>query len=76
MVNQIQIRAVEQDGEDGIIVAFSDGTSAGYVVEELLDLRPKRKWDTQPELTNPKSITAPSAPVPQSSKRDSRGLRE
>ena len=23
MVNQIQIRAVEQDGEDGIIVAFS-----------------------------------------------------
>jgi hypothetical protein len=33
----IQILAVELDGVDGIMVTFSDGTTAGYVVEELLD---------------------------------------
>lgn len=44
---QIHILAVMQDGNDGIIVKFSDGTSAGYVVEELLELRPKR-WPTTP----------------------------
>ena len=43
MVNEIQIINVEIDGDDGIIVTFSDGTSAGYVVEELLELRPYRE---------------------------------
>jgi hypothetical protein len=43
MVNEIQIIKVEIDGNDGIIVTFSDGTSAGYVVEELLELRPTRE---------------------------------
>jgi hypothetical protein len=38
----IHILTVEQDGHDGIIVTFSDGTTAGYIVEELLDLRPHR----------------------------------
>jgi hypothetical protein len=33
----------EMDGSDGIVVMFSDGTTAGYVVEELLDLRPVRE---------------------------------
>ena len=26
--------------DDGLIVAFSDGTTGAYVVEELLELRP------------------------------------
>ncbi len=36
----IRIVKVEQDGEDGLLVTFSDETIAGYVVEELLELRP------------------------------------
>jgi hypothetical protein len=43
MVNAIKILTVEQDGDDGVIVTFSDGTTAGYVVEELLELRPHRE---------------------------------
>ncbi len=43
MDGTIQILSVEQDGNDGLIVSFSDGTTAGYVVEELLDLRPYRE---------------------------------
>ncbi len=39
----IKIIGVVQDGDDGILVSFSDGTTAGYVIEELLDLRPKRE---------------------------------
>lgn len=41
----IQIASVKQDGKDGILVRFSDGTSAGYVVEELLELRPVRETE-------------------------------
>ena len=43
MESAIQILAIELDGVDGIMVTFSDGTTAGYVVEELLDLRPVRE---------------------------------
>ena len=44
----IRILKVEKDGEDGLIVMFSDGTAAGYVVEELLELRPLREPVEQP----------------------------
>jgi hypothetical protein len=37
----IRILTVEAD-EDGLVITFSDGTTAGYLVEELLDLRPHR----------------------------------
>jgi hypothetical protein len=37
------ILSAEKDGEDGILVSFSDGTVTGYVVEELLRLRPVRE---------------------------------
>ena len=40
--NQFKILTVETDG-DGVIATFSDGTTAGYVAEELLKLRPKRE---------------------------------
>lgn len=43
MDNAIRILAVECDGEDGVIVTFSDGTMTGYVPEELLELRPCRE---------------------------------
>jgi hypothetical protein len=38
----IGILSVEKDGEDGLIVRFSDGTISGYLAEELLELRPNR----------------------------------
>jgi hypothetical protein len=50
-MNTIQIVNVEQDGEDGILVTFSDGTIAGYVAEELIELRPKRERVSTPRLS-------------------------
>ena len=41
--NPIQISAVELDGNDGVFVMYSDGTTSGYVIEELLALRPYRE---------------------------------
>ena len=52
MVAPIQILAVKRDGDDGLVVTFSDGTAAGYVVEELLTLRPKRELATPLELAD------------------------
>jgi hypothetical protein len=43
MAEPIQILTVERDGEDGLLVTFSDGTITGYVTEELLELRPYRE---------------------------------
>jgi len=43
MSAEIHVLAVELDGNDGLIVTFSDGTTGGYVVEELLQLRPIRE---------------------------------
>ncbi len=43
MPEPIRILNVQRDGEDGLIVTFSDGTTAGYVTEELLELRPFRE---------------------------------
>jgi hypothetical protein len=43
MEDEIRILDVESDAGDGVIVTFSDGTIGGYVVEELLELRPYRE---------------------------------
>jgi hypothetical protein len=43
MQAQIRLLAVSLDGDDGVVVAFSDGTTDGYVAEELLELRPFRE---------------------------------
>jgi hypothetical protein len=43
MAEPIQILTVQKDDGDGMITTFSDGTTAGYVAEELLELRPKRE---------------------------------
>lgn len=42
-MSSVHIAKIEPDGQDGILVTFSDGTIAGYVVEELIELRPKRE---------------------------------
>lgn len=34
---------VSKDGSDGVLVTFSDDTTAGYIAEELLGLRPIRE---------------------------------
>ena len=52
MTKAIRILKVEVDGEDGLIVTFSDGTKAGYVVEELLLLRPIREAVKEPVDSN------------------------
>jgi hypothetical protein len=54
--NGIKILSVEKDGEDGLIVAFSDGTTGEYVVEELLGLRPCRQLGELPKSQNPAQI--------------------
>jgi hypothetical protein len=43
MKDEIRLLAVELDSHDGLIATFSDGTSSGYVIEELLKLRPHRE---------------------------------
>jgi hypothetical protein len=43
MIETIQILKVERDGDDGLVVTFADGTSAGYLSHELLELRPHRE---------------------------------
>ena len=43
MAEPIRILTVEREDEDGLIVTFSDGTTTGYVTEELLELRPFRE---------------------------------
>jgi hypothetical protein len=43
MKDEIRLLTVELDGHDGLVVTFSDGTTSGYVIEELLKLRPHRE---------------------------------
>lgn len=43
LTTRTRIMKVEIDGDDGLVATFSDGTTAGYVVEELLALRPHRE---------------------------------
>jgi hypothetical protein len=41
--NPIRMLTAELDADDGLLVTFSDGTTAGYVVDELLELRASAK---------------------------------
>jgi hypothetical protein len=43
MAEPIRILTVELEDGDGLLVTFSDGTTAGYVTDELLELRPFRE---------------------------------
>ena len=48
MTQQLKILNAEKDGEDGVLVRFSDGMITGYVAEELLALRPIREGVEEP----------------------------
>jgi hypothetical protein len=52
MAKAMRILTTECDGDDGLIVTFSDGTTGAYVVEELLHLRPIRER-TMTEIKKP-----------------------
>jgi thiamine phosphate synthase YjbQ (UPF0047 family) len=52
ITDKIRITCVEQDGEDGVIVTFSDKTTGAYAVEELLSLRSIREPVTELESQN------------------------
>jgi hypothetical protein len=54
MITSLRIISVVLDGDDGLVVTFSDGTNAGYLAEELLKLRPKRAWITTIPTPNQK----------------------
>ena len=43
MTDKTHALKVEKDSAGGLLVTFSDGTTAGYVVEELLSLGPARE---------------------------------
>jgi hypothetical protein len=43
MLDSVRILTAEPDHDDGLIVTFSDGTTAGYVTEELVEMRPFRE---------------------------------
>jgi hypothetical protein len=58
MPEQTRILAVVADSDDGLIVTFSDGTTAAYVVEELLELRSRR----EATLTSGVSVPLSRAP--------------
>ena len=61
--DETHILKVEKDGEDGIIVTFSDGTTGGYVIEELLLLRPVRERVKMPLDSNrPTTIASKNGP--------------
>jgi hypothetical protein len=71
MPDSIHILTTERDGDDGLIVTFSDGTTGAYVIEELLELRPFREWaktktgtnghqNTGTVITQPQVITPPA----------------
>jgi len=51
----VRLLNVELDGDDGVLVIFSDGTTGAYVAEELLELRPYRE-----QLTSRKNLNVPS----------------
>jgi hypothetical protein len=53
MNSPIRIVSVQKDEDDGVFVTFSDGTATGYVVEELVELRPIRERNTVSPLPKP-----------------------
>jgi len=48
MSEGIRIKKVEKDGDDGLVIMFSDGTITGYIVKETRELRPNRERAEEP----------------------------
>ena len=53
MHDSIHILTTARDGDDGLIVTFSDGTTGAYVIEELLEVRPFRERVENQEAPQP-----------------------
>jgi len=49
MTDKLRIINVQLDGEDGLIVTFSDKTTGAYAVEELLELQALREPLKEPK---------------------------
>ena len=62
MARDVQILSVKKDGQDGVMITFSDGTIAGYVAEELLELRPIRERVRNVERTTVARSASPHRP--------------
>ena len=54
MERRLEIVTVEPIDGFGIIVAFSDGTSSNYTVEQLANMHPNRS--TSPKLVKAKAV--------------------
>lgn len=54
-MHEIEIDKVEQDGKDGVLATLSDGTTAEYTLEELLQIRPLREKIRGATYTNSNS---------------------
>ena len=50
MSHPLRMLTAELEGDDGLIVSFSDGKTTAYVVEELLELRQRRETTENPKL--------------------------
>ena len=57
MSDETHVLKVEKDSRDGLIVKVSDGTTAGYVVEELLSMRPHRELTHKPGEHKPRKTS-------------------
>lgn len=55
MRTPISIVDVELDGPDGVLITISDSTVAGYIVEEMLALRPQREVSGE-RTSGPRSV--------------------
>jgi hypothetical protein len=53
MSRDITIEFVHNETNEALIVRFSDGTYAGFMVEELLALRPRREL-RDPQAEDPR----------------------
>ncbi len=52
MIEEVTLVDIDQVGDYGLLVNFSDGTTARYSVEELLELRPYRESSADPKKLN------------------------
>ena len=73
MEDMARLLAVELDGDDGLVVTFSDGTIGAYVAEELLELRPYRERSRNKRIHNVPS-KGPNYDIPRGEASDRRQL--
>lgn len=63
MVSPIHILSLDQEGEEGVIVTFSEGTTGGYVIGELLHLRRLGESENERKPRNVNALQQINRPV-------------